>query len=157
GREARVDAAQKEAARLAEAMDEIAERLLGLEAEREAAALRKREAEELRRQTELDLTDQWERRRVEGLAATARQQDLDGRRSALQEKESRIAGERSALDQARERAREGEIARTRAQSDRRFLDELCAQELGITAEQAAAAAGEEALATADDQALEAEV
>jgi chromosome segregation protein len=48
-------------------------------------------------------------------------------------------------------------ARTRAESDRRFLDELCAQELGISAEQAAAAAGDEALASADDRALEADV
>jgi chromosome segregation protein len=49
------------------------------------------------------------------------------------------------------------LARTRADSDRRFLDELCTQELGVTAEQAAVAVGDEALQSADDRSLDDEI
>ena len=157
GREARVAAARREGARLAEIRAEFALRLDGLSADREAAALRKREAEQTSAATEAELTGQWEFRRVTSLAAVAFEEDLAARRSALQGKDVALTGERTALDAARLRSKDGELARTRAESDRQFLDELCAQELGISAAQAAAAAGEEALASADDRALEAEV
>jgi chromosome segregation protein len=156
-REARVEAARREGARLAEVLAEIVSRLDGVRAEREAAATRKREAGETLLATEAELAGQWELRRTKSLDATAAEEALMGRRTELQEKDAQLAGVKAALDAARERAREGELARTRVESDRQFLDELCAQELGITAEQAAVAAGEDALLSADDRALEAEV
>ncbi len=156
-REERVEAVRRENTRLAETLAEIVARLEGAGQERQAAASRGSEAEELLRATEVELTAQWELRRVKSNEATVREEELLGRRTALQEKDTALAAERAALDVARERARECELARTRAESDRHFLDELCAQELGVTAEQAAAAAGEEALLSADDQALDVEI
>lgn len=156
-REQRVEAVRRENTRLSETLAEIVVRLGGAEQEREAAASRGREAENLLRATEAELTTQWELRRVKSNEATVREDSLVERRAALQDADAALTAERAALDGARERARECELARTRAESDRHFLDELCAQELGMTAEEAAAAAGEESLLLADDQALDVEI
>jgi chromosome segregation protein len=156
-REERVEAARREHARLAETMAEIVARGAAAAVEREAATARGREAEELLRATETELTAQWELRRVKSNEAAVRDAELSERRAALQDKDAGVAVERAAVDSARERARVCELARTRAESDRHFLDELCTQELGLTAEQAAASAGEEALLSADDSALDAEI
>ena len=153
----RVEAARRERARLVETLDEIVVRLDGAKVERDAAATRGREAAELLAVTETELTAQWELRRVKANEAAVREQELLARRSALSEQEASLAEERTALDRARENARDCELTRTRLESDRRFLDDLCTQELGMTAGQAAAAAGEEALRDADDIALDGEI
>ena len=103
------------------------------------------------------MTAQGELRREKSNEATLREEELVERRAALQEKDAALTAERVGLDGAREKARACELTRTRAESDRHFLDELCAQELGVTAEEAAIAAGEEALLSADDQALDVEI
>ncbi len=156
-REERVEAARRESARLAETLAEIVLRLDATKAEREAAATRGREALEVLLATEAELTTQWELRRVQTNDQTAREADLLTRRNVLQEKDTSLTAARTAQDAARERAREGELARTRAESDRNFLDDLCTQELGVTAEVAAVAAGDEALSVADDRALDDEI
>jgi chromosome segregation protein len=156
-REERVESARREATRLQETLAEMVARHDAAIGEREAAATRGREAAELQRATEEELTAQWEVRRVRSNEAVAREEALAARRTGLQEKDSTLSGERSGLDEGREAARSCELARTRAESDRHFLDELCLQELGVTAEQAATAAGEETLLTADDEALDAEI
>jgi len=156
-REQRVEAARRDNARLAETLADIAARLFGSKAERDAAIERGREAAELLRATELELTAQWESKRLRTNASLVREDELAARRGALQAQDEALAAERTLLDGARERARACELARTRADSDRRFLDDLCLQELGMTAAGAAEAAGDEALAAADDEALEAEI
>ena len=156
-REQRVGAASKERARLAETLAEIEHRLSASRGEREAAAARGREAGEVLAATEAELATQWELRRSKAKEAIALEEDLIVRRAQLQEKDTAIVTERATLDAARDRARESELARTRTESDRRFLDDLCMQELGRTADEAAAAAGDEALLSADDIALEAEI
>jgi chromosome segregation protein len=156
-REERVDAARRETTRLADVLAEIVGRRDAAVGEREAAITRGRDAGEVLRATEAELTTQFELRRVKSNEAAAREAELIGRRAALQEKDAEVTAERTALDAARERARECELARTRAESDRHFLDELCTQELGVSAEQAAVAAGEEALLSADDRILDAEI
>jgi chromosome segregation protein len=156
-REERVDAARRETTRLAELLAEIVARRDAATAEREAAIMRGREAAELLRATEVEMTAQLEARRVKTNEAAAREEELIARRAALQEQDAEVSAERTALDAARARARECELNRTRAESDRRFLDELCLQELGVTAEQAAVAAGEDALSVADDRLLDSEI
>jgi len=156
-REQRVEAARRDNARLTETLSEIALRLSGSTAEREAAVDRGREAAETLRATEVELTAQWESKRQRTNAAVLREEDLIARRATLQEQEEALTAERTVLDGARERARSCELARTRADSDRRFLDDLCTQELGMTAAGAAEAAGDEAIAAADDAALDAEI
>jgi chromosome segregation protein len=156
-REERVEAARRENARLAETLADIVARRDAATGEREAATTRGREAADLLRATETELTGQWELRRVKSNEAAVRDAELVERRTALQDKDAALTAERTALDAARERARECELARTRADSDRRFLDELCTQELGVTAEQAAVAVGDEALQSADDRSLDDEI
>jgi chromosome segregation protein len=156
-REERVEAVRRENTRLAETLAEIVVRQDGAGQERAAATTRGREAEDVLRATEAELTTQWDLRRVKSHEAISHEETLVGRRAVLQEKDATLTAERAELDAARERARECEIARTRAESDRHFLDELCAQELGVTAEEAAAAVGDEALLSADDQALDVEI
>jgi chromosome segregation protein len=156
-RQERVEASRREHARLAESLAEIIARLDAAKAERDAAASRAREAGDLSRATESELTAQWELRRVTALQAAELDEDLLRRRTALQEQDARLTAERAGQDAARETARETSLARTRAESDRQFLDELAAQELGVTAEEAAASAGDDALRAADDRELDAEI
>jgi chromosome segregation protein len=156
-RQERVEAARREHARFAESLAEIVARLDGARAERDAAATRGREAAEVLRATEGELTAQWELRRVRAQQAAELDEELLRRRTALQEQDAALANERASQDAARETARELGLARTRAESDRRFLDELAVQELGVTAEDAAASVGDDALRDADDRALDAEI
>jgi len=153
----RVEGARRESARLSEALTDIALRLDAEKGERAAAVTRAHEAAELLRATEAELTEQWESRRVKALAATAREDDLVARRTALQEQEEDQTAERAGLDAARAAARDGELARTLAESDRRFLDDLCLQELGVTAAAAGEAAGELDWDAVDADALDAEI
>jgi chromosome segregation protein len=156
-REQRVEAARRENARLAEMLAEIATRLSAAAAEREAAVARGRDAAELLRATEAELASQWESRRVKANQAVVAEETLLARRAALAEQEALLVDVRTALDAARASVRESEIARTRTESDRQFLDDLCLQELGMNATAAAEAAGAEALLAADDVQLDAEI
>lgn len=156
-REERVEAARRENTRVADTLAEIVARRDAARIEREAATTRGRDAAEVLGTTEAELTTQWELRRVKSNEVSAREADLIERRNALQEEDAALTVERAAQGTARETARECELARTRAESDRHFLDELCSQELGVTAEQAAVAAGDDALLSADDGVLDAEI
>jgi chromosome segregation protein len=118
---------------------------------------RGREAAEALAATESALMTQWELRRVAANQATAAEEDVVRRRTVLHEQEASLTAERTRQEAARELARESELSRTRAESDRRFLDELAMQEVGVTAEEAAAAVGDEALVSADDRALDVEI
>ena len=156
-RQERVEAARREHARFAETLAEIVVRLDGARAEREAAATRGCHAGEVLAATEGLLMTQWELRRAAANKATAAEEDLVRRRTVLHEQEASLTAERTRQEAARETARESELSLTRAESDRRFLDELAVQEVGVTAEEAAATAGDEALLSADDRALDVEI
>jgi chromosome segregation protein len=153
----RVEAARRELARYEEALADIGGRLAAGRIEREAAASRGRESAELLAETELALTAQLEERRLKANEAVLEEELLTSRRAEVQEKDAILRGGRLELDAARDRARECELARTRSEADRRFLDDLCAQELSMTASEAAAAAGDEALAAVDETTLESEI
>ena len=153
----RVEATRREAARSAEAVLEISARIDAARAERDAAMLRGAEATRTLDETSAELTTQHEERRQRALEAVARDEALSGRRAGLQTQEAEQKHVRSALDAARERVREEELSRTRAEADRSFLDELCAAELGVGAGEAAAGLAEDVLSGADDAAIEAEV
>jgi len=153
----RVESARRETARLEETTAEIAARLDAAKSERETAAERGREAAELLAATEVELTGHWESRRTKANASIVMEEALVVRRAALAEQDESLTGERATLDAAREKAKECELARTRSDADRRFLDDLCMQELGVTATAAAEGAGEDAIAAADDVALDAEI
>jgi len=156
-REQRVAAARRERDRFLELLAEIEARLDAARADALATGARGDEAAGLLAATEAELAGQWEERRRKTLDATAREEALRARRALLQEKEESVREERRILDAARESAREAGLALAKAVSDRGFLDELCRQELAMSAAEAAAAAGPEAIAAADDAALDAEI
>jgi chromosome segregation protein len=153
----RVEAARRESARVAEMLAEIATRLAGSRAEREAALARAVEARAMLEATGAELALRWEDKRRRAIAATAREEALEARREGLQAQDAALKDERVALDAAREAARARELDRTKIEADRRFLDDLCLQELGIGAAEAARSAGDDALAAADEPALDAEI
>src|SRR5262249_55256840 len=120
----RVEGARRECARIGQALDEIDGRLAAARAEQDAAFGRGREAAEILRTTEEDLLARWALKRVKASEAASREEELASHRTLLQEQETALVTERSLLDRARAAAQDSEIARTRAESDRRFLDDL---------------------------------
>jgi chromosome segregation protein len=153
----RVEAARRESARLAEALAEIDQRLAGTAQELEAAQARGVEGEATARAGDTEMATLVEDRRLRGLAAVEREEALASQREVLAGMEAALKGDRAAVDTAREEVREREIARTRLEADRGYLDDLCAQELGISAREALAQTTAEAVAAADEAVLEADV
>jgi len=153
----RVEGARRESARLAEALAEIDGRLTRAAEEIEAARAREVEGAETARAGDVEMAALVEDRRKRGLAAVEREEALTGRREALAGMEAALKDDRAALDAAREDVQKREIARTRIEADRGYLDDLCTQELGITARDALAQVAPEAVASADEAALEADV
>jgi chromosome segregation protein len=153
----RVEAARRESARLTEALAEIDARLSSTSGEIEAAVARGVEGDQTARAGDAEMAALVEDRRRRALDAVAREEALVERRVLLAELEAALKGDRASLDAAREEVREREIARTRLDADRRYLDDLCSQELGITAAEALSQVTPEAVETADEAALEADV
>ncbi len=91
------------------------------------------------------LKDQWTQ--LEQEIAAQRQ------RTAALEEESRAM--RTELEQLRERSHEVEVARTRSEAAREHLDDLCRQELGISA--SAALAGADSVEDADPALIASEI
>ncbi len=151
----RQQAARRERERLEESLREVEARRSEVARAREEAAGRGAEAAEILRATEQDLVARLEARRVGGLELAAAEEGIAARRAALAERESGLRDARASLDRARDEARDAEMERVRVESDRRHLDDLCGQELGMSAAEAAAAAGEGALAAALPEDLDA--
>ncbi len=156
---------ERERERLRTASAEIESRLGNVLAEIEEARGRVAEgeaglaaaAEELAR----SLVD---RERVAAEIAAA-EQDIFARRASLHEREGALKNARTGLDRCREASQAAEIALTAAEANRRHLDELCLQELGISATECAAAQpesvegqeGAEAAVETDGEALDAAI
>src|SRR5262245_35590912 len=153
----RVEAARRESARLAEALAEIDARLSATAAEDADAERRGVDEAEIARSGDADVATRVEDRRRRALEAVAREEALTGRREALASLEAALKDDRGRLDAVRGEVRDREIARTRLEADRRYLDDLCAQELGMTAGDAVAQATPESIAAADEGVLESEV
>jgi chromosome segregation protein len=111
----------------------------------EAARLRGVQAADERTRRESELAEQVGSQSELGLRVARLETEIAEleRASAAGEQEARAG--REALDGLRERSREAELARTRAESAREHLDELCLQELGVRAGDALAAARAEGI------------
>ena len=153
----RVEAARRESARLAEALAEIDARLAATAEEDADAERRGVEGAEIARAGDAEVAVRVEDRRRRALEAVAREEALAERRAALVSLEAALKDDRGRLDTVRGEVRDREIARTRLEADRGYLDDLCAQELGMTAGDAVAQTTPEAIAGADEGVLEAEV
>jgi len=91
-------------------------------------------------------------------AAAERKQEAEreiaDRRAELAGKEQALEATGRELAAGRERVREHELERARAEAARGHLDDLCRQELGVTAEEAARSVSAAAPAGADDAATD---
>jgi chromosome segregation protein len=127
----RHDSMKGEAGRLSEAAFELGARLRKVQEEAEDATRSGVHAAELQAATEAELLLNLEEnsRLKESMAEMER--GIAERRYSLSERESALRKARGDLENVRETTREAELERTRAEADRRHLDELCAQELGV--------------------------
>lgn len=152
----RVQSAEAELGRQRSALHEVVARLEAIRAESEAAAIRAAESRQALAANEAALVEQAVQLEQVRIRVAVAGQDLDARRAALSAAEESVRGLRSDLDGARQLAAEADLARAGAESDRRHLDDLCLQELGIDCA-AAASALDDGSAAAIPDTLEAEI
>jgi chromosome segregation protein len=151
--------ARREIERLSGAIGDVEARIAQAAAEREGTHRRRDEAQETLRTTEIELGLDVERRQTDARTLAALEAENDAARAALQEKDGAVREARADLDACRDAARDAELARARSESDRGHLDDLCVQELGVVASEAAGLAGEAMaeLETLEPGALEAAI
>jgi chromosome segregation protein len=146
----RRDSMEQEAARLAETLLDLDGRVGALQAEAASARRRAEQAAELKEQTEKQLVEHLAEREALAGKTQEMEREIAERRKRLAAGEHALRDDRAELEQLRAATRHAELERTRAESDRSHLDEICNTELGVVAEEAAYQAGEEALATVDE-------
>ncbi|MCP3980989.1 MAG: chromosome segregation protein SMC [bacterium] len=154
--QARLESLTGEGRRLAESLDEMRARLESSQAESGEARMRAKAAEELRLATEQEMIRHLEERETLGRDGQKMERDINERREKLAARENGLRGIREQLESVREQTRDAELRRTKAETEREHLDDLCNQELGCTVSEAALLAGD-ALEDADLEALEEEV
>lgn len=147
---------EREGARRDEAMRDLVARAESARSEAAAARQRVLEAAELLARTESAMAQHLRERESRGGAVATDEEALAERREALVDREEGLRVARASLEDDREQARSIELARMRADGDRRHLDDLCVQELNVGAAEAAASAGE-ALESADAGSVEGEI
>ncbi len=145
--------AEREREQLSTAIGELDERISAARLEIEASLARRGESQRHLGESEAALVRHLAERERTAASASSAETDIEERRSALQQNESRLKAARADLDAAREQASGAALSRSAAETERRHLDDLCVQELGVPAAEAAAAAGGEVVET-DPEALE---
>jgi len=147
---------ERERERQALALAEIQARLSNVGEEIGAATARADEARETLGRTAEDLGRRIADRERQAAAAAAAESSIAERRRDQQEREGAIRELRGELDRLREASQAAELALATAGADRRHLDDLCLQELGVSASEAAEGAASE-LPVADPEALDAAI
>ncbi|MBZ5640932.1 MAG: chromosome segregation protein SMC [Acidobacteriia bacterium] len=136
-RQQRRSVMERERVRLEASLAEVESRLGSVLQEIDAARARAEEAEGVLARTAEELAGHLtERERRAAEAAAMEAAVADGRRG-LDQREAALKEMRAALERRRESVQAAEVALAGAAADRRHLDELCVQELGISAAQAA--------------------
>ena len=93
--------------------------------------------------TESDLATHVAERQQQAAAIGNMERTIEERRERLAREESEQVGTRRAVEALREKSGEAALARARAEGDRRHLDDLCRQELGMVASDAEGAEPEQ--------------
>jgi chromosome segregation protein len=132
----RQEAVDRESDRLAEAAAELRSRLAEARGDSERARERAEAAKRLQRETEAALADRLEERRASNGQVAGMEHEIAERQERVGGQEETTRRARDAVEALRDGTREAEVARARAESSREHLDELCRQELTITATQA---------------------
>jgi chromosome segregation protein len=102
---------------------------------------------------ERELVERLQQRETYSAETAEMERSINERQQLLAEQEKRLRVAREELEALREKTREAELERTKSEAARAHLDELCRQELGISAREAAEAASDE-LRSTDAEELE---
>ncbi len=145
---------ENEGRRLAEAVAELEARIAGIRTEIDAAGQRRRTSDELLARTESELVDHLEAQKAQVESAKTMEEQIVQRREDLGAKENSLRDLRTQLEACREGTREAELQRTRVEGDRQHLDDLCRQELGMPALDAAMPEDEDAPAVQLDEEID---
>jgi chromosome segregation protein len=138
-RRQRQESVESEARRLAEELAELDSRIRLLEEEARQSRERERAARDLRVRTEDEMTRRLAEREKLANRKAELERQINERREILSAGEDQLRALRGELERRREQTREAELERTRCASMRDHLDDLCRQELGIDAAEAAEA------------------
>ena len=152
----RQETADRQHQQMREAIAEIEARLEAARRGSEESTRRGGEAADLMSRTEADLAGHLEQREGQAEVVSERDHSIAEHRGDLADREERLRGLRSDLESKRQASSAAEVARARAEAQRQHLDDLCVQELGMTATEAAQAASG-SLEHVDLEALDAEV
>jgi chromosome segregation protein len=128
---------EKEALHFQHENNDLSLRLTDLDSETTIARERADELHSLKDDTERELITQLGEREELSRTNSELEQANDERRRAINCQDEKLRETRIALERMRERTRETELERTRTESDRTHLDDLCVQELGATASETA--------------------
>ncbi|HEX5045312.1 MAG TPA: chromosome segregation protein SMC [Candidatus Polarisedimenticolaceae bacterium] len=153
----RQESAVRERDRLREAAAELAARLAADRREEAAARARGDDAQAQIRETEGLLVVELAQRDESRAALSISEEVLDARRRTQAEREAGLRDLRGGHERAREAVRAIELSRISVEGERRHLDALCQQELGMDAAQAAAEAAAAGLPEELPEALEAAI
>ena len=118
---------------------------------------RAREAAAIQARTEQELAAELELRETRAAEVSEGERSMDARRRRLIEREDGVRALRVELETRRQETGAAEVERAGADADRRHLDDLCMQELGISATEAEAAASDPAAEPVAIEALDAEI
>ncbi len=126
----------REQQRLDESLADLTARIADLKAEAGKARVRAAEARKLVLTTEETLTEHLVSRSTRAKEVQAMEGSIAERRRELSGSEGGLHRLKNDLERLREASRAAELERTKADSDRLHLDELCRGELGCSAEEA---------------------
>jgi chromosome segregation protein len=149
----RQEAVESEGRRLEESAAELEARVRALREEASAGRERSRETAESMMEIERELVERLQQRETYSAETAEMERSINERQQSLAEQEKRLRVAREELEALREKTREAELERTKSEAARAHLDELCRQELGISAREAAEAASDE-LRSTDAEELE---
>jgi chromosome segregation protein len=139
----RLEAIDAETRRIQGAVTELQERLEAARGDADAATALAESTRELLATTEGELTTHLEQRKTLQEKRSATERDIEERRERLAADEADLHRTRASVETTRDKSREAELVRARAQADREHLDELCRQELGMVAADAQIPEGED--------------
>jgi chromosome segregation protein len=132
----RLDSAEGEGRRLDEAAGELGGRLERVRGDAAAAVALADATRESITRTEADLVTHLEERTQSAASLVEMERQISERRDLLGRAEAEQSSTRRAVESLREKTREAELVRARAEADREHLDDLCRQELGMPASDA---------------------
>jgi chromosome segregation protein len=138
----RQEAVEAESRRLSDEAAELQSRLEAITTDADLARSGAERASELRTRTEAELIAQLEERKRLTAEIQRMEEEITEWRARLAGQEDELRSRRSELESLREQTREAELRRTRSESAREHLDDLCLQELGISVSDALASNAE---------------